>query len=217
MQQHPEKSSFGGLAAAGRCPGASCPSPRTHLMLSLSPAAPGAWIFQRATHLPAGFPKSSTQAPLPPSQAQTLLLALQKEQKCPVSPVRAVQGHSRVLTSLLPYSPSISQGFQDLCSLLFIAVTLPSLHTLLGGFAAGGCAGIIDFLSLPHAHPMDRREAAPPEEGSPGPLLSLKKGISLQLKPFSEPSAPFPASQQCPQLPALRFYSSCAQSAAQGG
>lgn len=67
-----EKSSFGGLAATGRCPGASCPSPRTHLMLSLSPAASAAWISLGATHLPFGFPKISTAASLPSTPTSLL-------------------------------------------------------------------------------------------------------------------------------------------------
>lgn len=130
-------------------------------------------------------------------QPQTHFLALEKSSN--VLCHSAVQGHSRVLPALLPYFPSISQGFEDFCSLLCVAVTLPSVHTLLGGFAAGGWAGKIGFLSLPPAHPMDRRGAAPPKEDGPGPLLILKKGISFKLKSFPEPSAPFSAFQHCPQ------------------
>lgn len=55
------------------------------------------------------------------------------------------------------------------------------------------------------AHPTDRRGAASPKEGGPGPLLSLKKGIFLKLKSFSEPSAPFPAFQHCPFQHSIPF------------
>lgn len=185
-RQGREKSSFGGLAATGRCPGASCPSPRTHLMFSLSLDFPVCHSFD--IWLSWEFHTS-----LPPCQPQSLLSIPWRGAEVPC----ATQPEQCSPAILLPYFPSIFPGFEDPLLPDIYSVTLPSLHTLLGAFAAGGCAGTIDFLSLPPAQ----------ERPGPGP------GISLKLKSFSEPSAPFPA---LPKLPALHFYISSPQLAAQG-